>query len=47
MVVSKSSGQLQNRSHSFYEKLKDIKILFPEDHTQIPDLIIYVAKGER
>lgn len=29
------------------EKLPDKKVQFPEEQTQIPDLIIYLAKGEK
>lgn len=47
MLVSRSFGQLVNKSNSFMEKLPDKKVQFPEEQTQIPDLIIYLAKGEK
>jgi len=45
MIVSRSFGELRGKSITFMERLVDKKAQLPEDHSQVPDIIIYLAKG--
>ena len=45
MTISKTFGSMK-LCQSFFEKFPDKKVQLPEDITQVPDLIIYLAKGE-
>jgi hypothetical protein len=47
MIVSKSFGETKGNSITFLERLADKKVQFPENQSQIPDLIFYLARGEQ
>lgn len=47
MIVSKDYQPPNNGSLYFLDRLPDKKVQFPEDYSQIPDLIVYFAKGPR
>lgn len=45
-LVQSQKGKVKRGMCNWYQKLEDKKVIFPEDHGMIPDVVVYLSTGE-